>query len=83
MDDCQLVSAGRERPDQVWLFSNGADTFVTVEDIVDAWEGCPPARSRMLDWKPTDAEVAAIVEEMRPIVREFARRDARLALYGG
>lgn len=32
------------------------------------------------EWKPTPEELAAILDEMRPIVAEFARRDAaRLA----
>lgn len=35
IDDSQLVSAG---PNSVWLFSNGADLFVSRTDIVDVWE---------------------------------------------
>ena len=38
IDDVQLVSAGRNRVGTLWLFTNGADTFVAVEDIIDIWE---------------------------------------------
>ena len=38
IDDCQLVSAGRTAGGTVWLFSNGADVFVPVADVVDVWE---------------------------------------------
>ena len=30
-----------------------------------------------LDWQPTAVEVAAMVDEMRPIIRAFAARAAR------
>jgi hypothetical protein len=42
LDDCQLVSTGRHRTASVWLFSNGTDTFVPVDAVVDLWE--VPAR---------------------------------------
>lgn len=38
IDDCQLVSAPRARTDTLWLFSNGADVFVSVGDVIDVWE---------------------------------------------
>ena len=38
IDDSQLVSAGRTHVASVWVFDNGDDTFVAVEDIVDIWE---------------------------------------------
>jgi hypothetical protein len=38
IDDCQLVSAGRARVASLWLFINGADAFVTLDDVVDIWE---------------------------------------------
>lgn len=38
IDDCQLVSAGRISTDTFWLFSNGADLFVSVEEVLDVWE---------------------------------------------
>lgn len=48
LDDCQLVSTGRcysgghprppGRAGSVWLFSNGTDTFVPVDHVVDLWE---------------------------------------------
>lgn len=37
-DDCQLVSVGRGRTRTLWVFANGADTFVPVDDVVDVWE---------------------------------------------
>jgi hypothetical protein len=36
IDDSQLVSAGHHNG--VWLFSNGADLFVSFGDIVAVWE---------------------------------------------
>ena len=38
IDDCQLVSAGRVGTATLWLFSNGSDVFVPVQDVVDVWE---------------------------------------------
>lgn len=37
-DDCQLVSAGRGATNTVWVFADGADTFVPVADVLDMWE---------------------------------------------
>ena len=37
IDDCQLVSAGRHRTRNVWLFANGADRFVPMSGILDVW----------------------------------------------
>ncbi len=37
-DDCQLVSAGRGRARTLWVFANGADTFVPFDDMLDLWE---------------------------------------------
>ena len=44
IDDCQLVSAGRVSTDTIWLFSNGADVFVSLDEVLDVWEA--PATSR-------------------------------------
>ena len=41
LDDCQLVSAGRHGSESLWLYSNGADTFVTIRDVTDVWETRP------------------------------------------
>lgn len=41
LDDCQLVSAGRHGTPSLWLFTNGADTFVTMLDVADVWEVRP------------------------------------------
>lgn len=38
IDDCQLVSAGRLSTETIWLFSNGADLFVSIDDVLDVWE---------------------------------------------
>ena len=38
IDDCQLISAGRGSARTVWVFHNGADTFVPIDDVVDLWE---------------------------------------------
>jgi len=38
IDDCQLVSAGRGRARTLWVFVNGADTFLPLDDVVDLWE---------------------------------------------
>jgi hypothetical protein len=44
IDDCQLVSAGRTTTNTLWLFSNGADVFVSLGDVLDVWEA--PAAGR-------------------------------------
>jgi hypothetical protein len=38
IDDCQLVFAGRANVTTLWVFSNGADTFVPLPDVLDVWE---------------------------------------------
>jgi hypothetical protein len=38
IDDCQLVSAGRGRTETLWLFTNGADAFISLGQVVDLWE---------------------------------------------
>ena len=38
IDDCQLVSAGRPGVRTLWVFCNGADTFVPLPDVVEVWE---------------------------------------------
>jgi hypothetical protein len=41
-DDCELVSAGRHRVGTLWLFANGSDMFVPVDDVIDLWEAPRP-----------------------------------------
>jgi len=41
IDDCQLVSSGRNKARNLWLFANGHDTFVAFDDVVDVWEARP------------------------------------------
>jgi hypothetical protein len=38
IDDCQLVSAGRGPGRTLWVFANGADSFVPLDDVVALWE---------------------------------------------
>jgi hypothetical protein len=38
IDDCELVCAGRQDVPAVWLHTNGADAFFSVDDIVEIWE---------------------------------------------
>jgi hypothetical protein len=38
IDDCQLVSRGRGRVANLWLFTNGNDVFVPSSDVVDVCE---------------------------------------------
>jgi hypothetical protein len=38
IDEAMLVSLGRSTARTVWLYSNGADVFVPVADIVDLWQ---------------------------------------------
>jgi hypothetical protein len=46
IDDSQLVSAGRNKVESLWLFTNGADTFVALDNVVDLWEVVSMAGSR-------------------------------------
>jgi hypothetical protein len=41
IDDAQLVSARRNRAGTLWVFTNGSDRFIAVEDVVDVWEAQP------------------------------------------
>ena len=41
IDDCELISAGRRGEDRLWLYSNGADTFVALDEVADLWEVAP------------------------------------------
>ena len=45
IDDCQLVSAGRSAAGKLWLFTNGADLFVAIDDIIAVWEAGAGARA--------------------------------------
>jgi hypothetical protein len=47
IDDCQLVCAGRRQLRQLWLFANGEDAFVALDDVLDVWEMAPVACSRV------------------------------------
>ena len=38
IDDCALISAGRDSDDRLWLYNNRADTFVPLADVTDLWE---------------------------------------------
>lgn len=45
IDDCQLVSAGRATTETLWLFTNGADVFVSLDDVLDVWEAALVGRA--------------------------------------
>jgi hypothetical protein len=38
IDECELVSAGRGRARTLWVFADGNDAFVPLDEIVDVWE---------------------------------------------
>ena len=38
IDDSNLVSSGRRQARTLWLFANGEDVFVPLDDVVDVWE---------------------------------------------
>ena len=42
IDDCQLVSAGRNAASTLWLFSNGSDRFIPIDHVTAIWDagGC-------------------------------------------
>ena len=41
IDDCQLVSGGRDGARALWLHSNGVDRFVSLAQVTDVWEIVP------------------------------------------
>jgi hypothetical protein len=43
IDDCELVSGHGAH--SLWLYSNGADTFVALGHVTDLWEASPPRRA--------------------------------------
>jgi hypothetical protein len=45
IDDCELVSAGHHGAKSLWLYTNGADIFVSLADVTDLWE-IPPGPGR-------------------------------------
>jgi hypothetical protein len=38
IDDCQLVSCGRQAVGSMWVYSNGFDRFVDLGDVIELWE---------------------------------------------
>lgn len=38
IDDCQLVSAGRNAAGTLWLFSNGSDRFIPIGEVTAIWD---------------------------------------------
>jgi hypothetical protein len=46
IDDSELISAGRRGDDRLWLYSNGADTFVSLAEVADLWEVAPSGPRR-------------------------------------
>jgi hypothetical protein len=45
IDDCRLVSGSHHGAHSLWLYSNGADTFVALGHVTDLWEVLPPGRA--------------------------------------
>jgi hypothetical protein len=46
IDDGQLISAGRRGLETVWVFANGADSFLRLMDVLDVWEPSTVTRAR-------------------------------------
>jgi hypothetical protein len=42
IDDCELISAGHRGDGRLWLYSNRADTFVSLAEVADLWEAAAP-----------------------------------------
>ncbi|HEV3364447.1 MAG TPA: hypothetical protein VG795_09970 [Acidimicrobiia bacterium] len=42
IDDCELISAGQRGDGRLWLYSNRADTFVSLAEVADLWESAAP-----------------------------------------
>jgi len=38
VDHCELVSVGRAAKRTMWIYTNGADAFVPLEDVIDVWD---------------------------------------------
>lgn len=38
LEDVMLVSTGAAGGGSVWVFADGADVFVRLQDVIDAWE---------------------------------------------
>jgi hypothetical protein len=41
IDDCELVAADRHRVGKLWIFTQGTDRFVPVDQVRDVWETAP------------------------------------------
>jgi hypothetical protein len=41
LDDCLLVSAGRNRARSLWLVANGSDTFVAADAVAEISDAVP------------------------------------------
>ena len=44
IDDCQLISTARNRRPRLWLYTNGQDLFVALDEIADVWEAAGSLR---------------------------------------
>ena len=47
IDDCDLVSGCHHGLEKLWLYTNGADVFLRLEDVTDLWEVVPNGRERV------------------------------------
>jgi hypothetical protein len=41
IDDCQLISVGRSGVHSMWIFTQGLDVFLPLNDLIDVWEMQP------------------------------------------
>jgi hypothetical protein len=46
IDDCDLVSVGRGSAGTLWVFTQGHDVFVALDDVIDVWPTTRMSRSR-------------------------------------
>jgi hypothetical protein len=44
MEDCLLVSAGRNRTRSLWLVAHGLDTFVATDEVAELSDAIPARR---------------------------------------
>jgi hypothetical protein len=46
IDDCDLVSVGRGSADTLWVFTQGHDVFIALDDVIDVWPTTRSGHSR-------------------------------------
>ena len=48
IDDCQLISVGRSGVHSMWIFTQGLDVFLPLDDLIDVWEMQSPGVSQVV-----------------------------------